>query len=257
MKKHNRLNSMLRVDFRRMFTSSMLHILCGAALVMPILILVMTSMVAGSTVTDPQTGTVTTMEAFTSTWQIIGSSGGMMAMDMTAMCNINLIFFMAGVYVCLFIAEDFRSGYAKNLFAVRSKKRDYVVSKTLAGFTAGALMLVCFFIGAVLGGAFAGLPFTLGAGGAFGLVMCMLAKIALMGVFVAIAVAVSCLAKSRSWLSIMLFAFAGMLLFMMIPMMTPLDAGIMHVGLCLAGSAMFGVGLGAVSNLLLKKRDLV
>jgi len=87
--------------------------------------------------------------------------------------------------------------------------------------------------------------------------MCMLAKIFLMGVFVAIAVAVSCLAKSRSWLSIMLFAFAGMLLFMMIPMMTPLDAGIMHVGLCLAGSAMFGVGLGAVSNLLLKKRDLV
>ena len=294
MKKHNRLNSMLRVDFRRMFTSSMLHILCGAALVMPILILVMTSMVAGSTVTDPQTGAVTTMEAFTSTWQIIGSSGGMMAMDMTAndapallpvgqapaappesygfqgglvtpaagsgvtaLCNINLIFFMAGVYVCLFIAEDFRSGYAKNLFAVRSKKRDYVVSKTLAGFTAGALMLVCFFIGAVLGGAFAGLPFTLGAGGVFGLVMCMLAKIFLMGVFVAIAVAVSCFAKSRSWLSIMLFAFAGMLLFMMIPMMTPLDAGIMHVGLCLAGSAMFGVGLGAVSNILLSRRDLV
>ena len=179
MKKHDRLNSMLRVDFRRMFTSSMLHIFCGAALVMPILILVMTSMVAGSTVTDPQTGAVTTMEAFTSTWQIIGSSGGMMAMDMTAMCNINLIFFMAGVYVCLFIAEDFRSGYAKNLFAVRSKKRDYVVSKTLAGFTTGGLMLVCFFIGAVLGGAFAGLPFTLGAGGAFGLVMCMLAKILL------------------------------------------------------------------------------
>ena len=181
----------------------------------------------------------------------------MMAMDMTAMCNINLIFFMAGVYVCLFIAEDFRSGYAKNLFAVRSKKRDYVVSKTLAGFTTGGLMLVCFFIGAVLGGAFAGLPFTLGAGGAFGLVMCMLAKIFLMGVFVAIAVAVSCLAKSRSWLSIMLFAFAGMLLFMMIPMMTPLDAGIIHVGLCLAGSAMFGFGLGAVSNMLLSKRDLI
>ena len=60
MKKHDRLNSMLRVDFRRMFTSSMLHIFCGAALVMPILILVMTSMVAGSTVTDPQTGAETT-----------------------------------------------------------------------------------------------------------------------------------------------------------------------------------------------------
>ena len=174
MKKHNRLNSMLRVDFRRMFTSSMLHILCGAALVMPILILVMTSMVAGTTAADPLTGAVTTVQAFTSAWQIIVSSGGMMAMDMTAMCNINLIFFMAGVYVCLFIA-----------------------------------------------------------------------------------VAVSCFAGSRSWLSIMLFAFAGMLLFMMIPMMTPLDAGVLHVGLCLAGSAMFGFGPGAVSNMLLSRQDLV
>lgn len=257
MKKHDRLNSMLRVDFRRMLTSSMLYILCGAALVMPILILVMTSMVAGTTVVDPQTGVATTMEAFTSTWQIIGSTGGMMAMDMTAMCNINLVFFMAGVYICLFIAEDFRSGYAKNLFAVRSKKRDYVVSKTLASFIAGALMLICFFIGAVLGGVFAGLPFTIGTGGVFGLIMCMLAKIALMGVFAAIAVAVSCFAKQRSWLSIMLFAFAGMLLFMMIPMMTPLDSGVLNVGLCLAGSAMFGVGLGTVSEMVLNRSDLV
>ena len=57
--------------------------------------------------------------------------------------------------------------------------------------------------------------------------------------------------------SILLFAFAGMLLFMMIPMMTPLDATILHVILCGAGAAMFGFGLGTVSNMLLSKRDLV
>ena len=118
-------------------------------------------------------------------------------------------------------------------------------------------MLLAFFLGAVIGGGIAGLPFTLSAAGVSGLVMCMLAKLLLMGVFVAIAVAVSCYGKQRSWLSILLFAFAGMLLFMMIPMMTPLDATIMHVILCGAGAAMFGFGLGTVSNMLLSKWDLV
>ena len=161
------------------------------------------------------------------------------------------------ITICLFVAEDFRSGYAKNLFTVRAKKKDYVASKTIVGTIAGASMLLAFFLGAVLGGGIAGLPFTLSTAGMFGLIMCMLAKVLLMGVFVAIAVAVGCYGKQRSWLSILLFAFAGMLLFMMIPMMTPLDATILHVVLCGAGAAMFGFGLGTVSNMLLSKQDLV
>ena len=258
MSRSKRLNSMMQVDFRRMFTTSRLPIFLLIALMMPILILTMTTMMDGTTVANPQTGIETAMETFTNTWQIIGteSGEGMMAMDMTAMCNINLIFFMAGVFVCLFIADDFRSGYAKNLFTVRAKKKDYVISKTVSGFVAGALMLVAFFIGAVLGGGVAGLPFTLGAAGVFGLIMCMIAKIFLMLVFVAIAVAVSCFGKNRSWLSVLLFAFAGMLLFMMIPMMTPLNAGIMHVMMCLMGGALFAGGLGTASNLILSKQDL-
>ncbi|MBQ8080430.1 MAG: hypothetical protein IJ240_00875 [Clostridia bacterium] len=259
MSKSKRLNSMMQVDFRRMFTTSRLPIFLLIALMMPILILTMTTMVSGTEVANPQTGVVTTMEAFTNTWQIIGSESGagMMAMDMTTMCNINLIFFMAGVFVCLFVADDFRSGYAKNLFTVRARKMDYVISKTVSGFFAGALMLIVFFFGAIIGGAAAGLPFTLGAAGVFSLIMCMIAKIFLMLVFVAIAVLVSCFGKNRSWLSILLFAFAGMLLFMMIPMMTPLNAGIMNVMMCLVGGALFAAGLGAGSNALLTRQDLI
>ena len=255
--KSRKLNSMLRVDLRRMGATPLFPVMLGIAFVMPVLILVMTSMVAGTVVANPRTGAETTMEAFTSTWQIIGSSGGMMQMDMTAMCNINLIYFLAGVYVCLFVAEDFRSGYVKNLFTVRAKKKDYIASKIMVGTVAGSSMLLAFFFGAILGGGMAGLPFTLSAAGVFGLIMCMLAKLLLMGVFAAIAVAVSCYGKQRSWLSILLFAFTGMLLFMMIPMMTPLDATILHAVLCGAGAAMFGFGLGAVSNTLLSRRDLV
>ena len=178
-------------------------------------------------------------------------------MDMTAMMNINLMYFMMAVFVCLFTAEDFRSGYAKNLFTIRARKTDYVASKTIIGFIAGALFLIAFFIGGVVGGSVAGLPFELGTAGVSGLLMCMLAKILLAAVFAAIFLLMSVIARSRSWMSICLSLFGGMLLFMMIPMMTPLDSGVMNVGLCLAGGAIFAAAIGAVSNLVLKKSSLV
>lgn len=67
----------------------------------------------------------------------------------------------------------------------------------------------------------------------------------------------STVAKQKTWLSILLSLFAGMLLFMMIPMMTPLDSGMMNVILCLAGGGIFAAALGCVSNGVLKKQDLV
>ena len=264
-----RLDSMFRVDARRMFGTPLFWICLGIAFVIPVLVLVMTSGFGGNG------GAM-----FTNTWQIIGSEsaslGAMMAgmggamgggeasaaagagmMDMTAMMNINLMYFMMAVFVCLFTAEDFRSGYAKNLFTVRARKTDYVASKTIIGFIAGALFLIAFFIGGVVGGSVAGLPFELGAAGVSGLVMCMLAKIFLTAVFVAIFLLMSVIARSRSWMSICLSLFGGMLLFMMVPMMTPLDSGIMNVGLCLAGGAIFAAAIGAVSNVVLKKSSLV
>ena len=56
------------------------------------------------------------------------------------MMNINLVYFMTAVFVCLFIAEDFRSGYAKNLFTVRERKGDYAASKILIGILAGGAL---------------------------------------------------------------------------------------------------------------------
>ena len=51
-----RMKSMFGVDFRRMFTSPLFYIMIGASLVMPILILVMTTMMDGSVSVNPQTG---------------------------------------------------------------------------------------------------------------------------------------------------------------------------------------------------------
>lgn len=249
---------MLKVDFRRMFTMPLLYIMTGISAVVPVLVLVMTTMMDGSTTVNPQTGMVTTMEGFKNVWQGIGSvSGAAMSMDLTSMCNINLTYFMLAVLVCIFIAGDFRSGYAKNLFTVRAKKMGYVMSKTVVAIVSGLIMLAAYFAGTMLGGAIAGLSFDLGEVSVMGIVMCMLAKVALIAVFAPIYVLMSVIAKQKLWMSLVGCLFGGMLLFMMIPMMTPLDSTIMHVVLCVAGAAMFTVGLGAVSKTVLNKTDLV
>jgi hypothetical protein len=58
-------------------------------------------------------------------------------------------------------------------------------------------------------------------------------------------------------MSICLSLFDGMLLFMMIPMMTPLDSGVINVGMCLAGGVIFSAAIGAASNMILKRTNLV
>lgn len=257
-----RLKSMLSVDFRRMFTMPLVYIVLGVAAVIPILVLVMTTSVGGTTAVDPVTGveTVVEMEPFTNTWQVVesvsGESSGMGA-DIMAMCNINLLFFMAAVLVCIFVADDFRSGYAKNLFTIRAGKADYVISKTLVGIVGGALMVVSYAVGSVLGGAISGLSFDAGTAGAGGIIMCLVSKALLMAVFVPIFLLMSVVGKQKLWLSMVGSFMVGMLLFMMVPMLTPLDSGPMNIVMCLAGGALFSAGLGAVSCKVLKGTSLV
>lgn len=256
----DRLKSMLTVDFRRMFTMPLFYIMAGICFVIPILILVMTTMMDGTVNVDPNTGVETTIEAFTSVWQVIGSASGdssAMDMSMTGICNINFVYFLTAVFVCIFVADDFRSGYAKNLFTVRSKKSDYVISKTLIGFVGGAIMLIAFFAGAMVGGAISGLPFDTGTAGAGGVIMCMISKIFLAAVFVSIYVLMSVVGKQKLWLSMVISLCAGMLLFTMVPMITPLDSGIMNVIMCLAGGILFSLGIGLGSNAVLNKTILV
>ncbi len=254
-----RLSSMLAVDFKRMLVSPFFRIMLGIAFVIPVLILVMTTAMDGSVTVDPNTGVETTMEGFKYVWQAIStpSGSGAMAMDLTGMCNMNLMYFALAVFVCVFVADDFRSGYAKNLFAVRAKKGDYIISKIVSGFVAGVLMILCFFIGSIIGGAIAGLPFGVEGVTTANVVLCMLAKVFLVLVFAGIYVLTSVITKQRTWLSMVLSLGVGMLLFMMIPMLTPLDATVMNVVLCLAGGLIFAIGLGFISRVVLNKKDIL
>ena len=261
-----KLKSMLKVDFRRMFTTPLLYIITGICFVVPILILVMTTMMDGTVSVNPQTGEETVMESFDSAWQIIGNvseepteneTTSAMEVDMLAMCNINLLYFGISALVCLFTSADFRSGYAKNLFTVRAKKADYVISKTVVCSVCGMITVLAFFAGTLLGGAIAGLPFEMVGFNAGNLMMCILAKMLLIWIFVPIYLLMSVIAKQKAWLSILLSLMVGMFLFMMIPMLSPLNATALNVLLCVVGGIVIGTGLGAISNQVLKKTSLV
>ena len=264
-----RFGSMLKVDFKRLFLSRAFYIIVAACLLAPILILVMTTMMDGSVTVDPNTGVETVMEGFDNVWQIIGTvsdsnasanAGGdmsAMSMDIVSMCNINMLYFAIAALVCIFVADDFRSGYAKNLFTVRAKKTDYVASKTLVLSFGAAMMVLAFFIGSIVGGAVSGLSFEMVGFGALNLVWCILSKIVLVSVFVPIYLIMSVVAKQKLWMSILLSMMVGMFLFMMIPMLTPLNATLGNVLICAVGGVLFAVGLGAISNVVLKKTSLV
>ena len=255
-----RIKSMIGVDFRRMLVSPLFYIMLGVSFIMPILILVMTTMMDGTVSVNPETGVETVIEGFKNVWQIIGTvSGGeqTMSMDITSMCNINMMFFIISIFVCLFVGEDFRSGYVKNLFTVRSKKDDYVISKSITCFVAGAGMIITFFIGSMLGGAIAGLPFTLEGATVFNVIMCLLSKILLVGIFSSIYILASVFAKQKLWLSLILAFGIGMLMFMMIPIITPLNSTFINVLLCLVGSILFSIGIGFGSKAILDKTSLV
>ena len=254
-----RIKSMLNVDFRRMFKSKLFYILIACFLVMPILMTVMMSMMDGSVSVNPQTGVETIMEGPENAWQNIGTLPGepLGGDEIFMMCNINMAFMGVAVFVCLFISDDFRSGYAKNLFTVRAKRGEYVVSKTISGFLCGTFMLIAYFIGSMLGGAISGLSFDLHGLNAGNIAMCMLAKVFLMLVFVSIFTLISVAAKQKAWLAICGSLGGGMLLFMMVSMITPLGSTFINVILCLAGGTLFAVGLGAISKTVLKKTSLV
>ena len=254
-----RLKSMLKVDFRRMLRSKVFYILIACALVMPILMTVMMSMMDGSVSVNPQTGVETVMQGPENAWQNIGTLPGepLGGDEIFMMCNINMMFMAVAIFVCLFISDDFRSGYAKNLFTVRAKRGEYVVSKTVSGFICGALMLIAYLVGSVLGGAISGLSFDLHGLNAGNIVMCLIAKIFLMLVFVSIFALISVAAKQKAWLSICGSLGGGMLLFMMVSMITPLGSTFLNVILCAAGGALFACGLGALSRMVLQKTSMV
>ena len=69
----SRLLSMLKVDFKRMFKMKYFYIIVACALVIPVLMTVMMTMMDGSVSVDPQTGVETIIQGPENAWQSIGT----------------------------------------------------------------------------------------------------------------------------------------------------------------------------------------
>lgn len=125
------------------------------------------------------------------------------------------------------------------------------------GFVGGASMILAYFLGAIIGGFIANLSFELINVELINILFCMLSKVLLVGVFVPIFLVMSVVGKQRTWLSMIGAFMVSMLLFTMIPMISPLNSTLINVLLSFVGAVLFSIGIGAISNIILKKTSLV
>lgn len=149
-----RLKGMLGVDFYRLFHTPLFYIFLAIAAVIPAMIL--GTMGAGG-VDAPQ--------MYTNTWQIIAADTPIYAVsDMGQYANMNMVFIFGGIMVSIFIGNDYRSGYVKQLFTTHAKKQDYMMSKTLSCAFAMACMCITYLIGGAVAGLIAGTSYEVNVG---------------------------------------------------------------------------------------------
>ena len=163
-----RLSGMLGVDFYRLFHTPLYYIFLVIAAVIPAMILGTMGM------ENPQTGTAAA-PLYTNVWQIIAADEPLYVVNNIAeYANMNMVFIFGGIMVSIFIGNDYRSGYVKQLFTAHAKKQDYMLSKTIVCAFAMACMCITYLFGAVMAGLLVGIPFEVNVGS---LVCAILGKI--------------------------------------------------------------------------------
>jgi len=246
----NRIKTMLKLDFYRLFHTPIFYIMLLIAALIPVLVLTM----AGAEGPD---GTAA-MPAFTNVWQVFegisGSTAGLMEFE--NMANVNMVYIFAAIMLSIFVAHDYSSGFVKNIFTVHAKKSDYIVSKSVAGIFGGMCMILSYFVVTLIVGAVMGKSFDLGGANAFNVIMCLLSKMALMGVFVPLYLSAAVLFKQKLWVTIIATFAAGILFYPVASIAVPLDASILTLIMCLLAGGIGFIAFGSLSGLILNKRDL-
>ena len=253
-----RVKSMLKLDFYRLFTTPAFYIMLLIAAMIPALVLTVGGVEAPE-VSNPNAVSVTTAPAMevTNAWQLIESTGGSAVadnpLDFAGFANINMLFIFAGLLMSIFVAHDYSSGYVKNIFTVHSKKIDYVISKSAVGIFGGACMIATYVFGTVLSGLLMGKAFDVNVGG---LIMCLISKAFLMGVFCSLFLSIAVFFRNKLWLTIIFTFLFGMMLYPAASVATLSSTGITVLATLIAGT-IGTVAFGTVSTQILKKRDLV
>ena len=144
-----RLKGMLGVDFYRLFHTPLFYIFLAISAIIP-------AMVSAMTMMPDQSGNA--MEPlYSNVWQIIAAEDPLYVINTIAdYANMNMVFIFGGIMVSIFIGNDYRSGYVKQLFTTHAKKQDYMLSKSLVCAFAMACLCISYLIGGTVGGLLAG-----------------------------------------------------------------------------------------------------
>jgi len=254
-----RIQSMLNLDFYRLFHTPAFYIMLAISAIIPAMVLAMSGMdTAGVAAGAGSIGAASTAPAlvFTNAWQLIESTGGSAVaanpLDFGGYANINMVFIFAGLLMAIFVAHDYSSGFVKNIFTVHSHKVDYVASKSIVGAFSGAMMIVAYTLGTVAAGLITAKSFDVNVSG---LVLCLASKVFLMAIFCSLFLGVSVFFKNRLWLTIVFTFLFGMMLYPAASVAT-LDSTALTLLMALVAGAVGTVVIGAASTLILKKRDL-
>lgn len=160
---YKRLKGMLGVDFYRLFHTPMFYIFLGIAAIIPAMILGTTGMESGNGAAA----------MYTNTWQIIAADTPLYIVnDIGEYANMNMVFIFGGIMVSIFIGNDYKSGYVKQLFTTHAKKQDYMMSKTLTGAFSMACMCITYLLGSVCAGLFAKTSFEVNVGSLILAILC-------------------------------------------------------------------------------------
>ena len=258
MAAQNRIKSMLKLDFYRLFHTPAFYIMLAIAAIIPAMI------IGTAGLETPESGNSGYSAApsapaivFTNAWQLIESTGGSAVadnpLDFAGFANINMLFIFAGLLMSIFVAHDYSSGFVKNIFTVHAKKIDYVISKSAVGIFGGAGMIATYVLGTVIAGLLTGKEFDVNTGG---LIMCLISKLFLMGIFCSLFLGIAVFFRNRLWLTIIFTFLLGMMLYPAASVATLSSTAITALMSLMAG--IIGViAFGAVSAFILRKRDLV
>lgn len=249
-----RVQSMIRLDFYRLFHTPAFYIMLIIAAIIPALILSTSGMDPSGV--DTAVATAAPVIEYTNTWQLIESTGGSAAaanpLDFGGYANINMIFIFAGLLMSIFVAQDYSSGFVKNIFTVHSKKINYVISKSAVGIFGGAGMIITYTLGTIFAGLLTGKAFDVNFGG---LIMCLISKTFLMGIFCSLFLSIAVFFRDKLWMTIVFTFLFGMMFYPAASVAT-LSSTVITVLVSSVAGTIGAAAFGSISTLFLNKRDL-
>lgn len=162
-----RIKGMLGVDFYRLFHTPLFYGFLAIAAIIP-------AMVLGTSGMDASGAAVS---MYPNAWQMVAAKTPLYVINSIGdYANMNMVFIFGGIMVSMFIGNDYRSGYVKQLFTTHAKKQDYMISKTLTCAFAMACMCITYLLGTAVSGMLSGADMTVNVGS---LILAILGKMAM------------------------------------------------------------------------------